>query len=65
MFNVLKAKTEKKIKKKKIGWPRKKGIFEFWNKNLFSKKKYKCLGPLDFFENENFDASAEILDLDF
>ena len=26
---VLKAKTEKK----KIGWPPKKGIFEFWNKN--------------------------------
>ena len=29
---VLKAKTEKN-KKKKVGWPPKKGIFEFWNKN--------------------------------
>ena len=31
-------------------------------------KKYKYLGPLEFFENENFDACAacaENLDLDF
>ena len=32
MSIVLKAKTEKKLRKK-IGWPPKKGIFEFWNKN--------------------------------
>ena len=37
VYIVLKAETEIKIRKKKIGWPPKKGIFEFGNKN-FKKK---------------------------
>ena len=35
---VLKTKTETNLKK--IGWPSKKSIFEFWNKKKFKKISY-------------------------
>ena len=39
----------------------------YWKRKLYTnlKKKYWYLSPLEFFENEKFDACAEIFDLEF